>query len=145
MRTLDFFERELTKFFAVCSFIFLSVAAFAPVVGDYCPYLQQWHNISLGIDPWVDNQFQALHHIPWYSFCGHFYVSAPNAYGPLFNIYGLTSLIFPTIPRGHRLRSISHHCLEDRDKGSGASGSRFDGAYLALCRGSSEISYPFRW
>lgn len=98
-RALSLFERNLATFFAAYSLIFIAFAALSPIVGDYCPYLQQWHNVSVGLDPWLNDETQVVHHIPWVSFCGTFYATAPNAYGPLFNVYGMTSLIFPTIPR----------------------------------------------
>lgn len=98
-KILNVFEPNLARYFAVYAIIFLSVALFVPVIGDYCPYVQQWRNIWDGIDPWLRDDTQLVHHISWFHVCGQFFITAPNAYGPLFNVYGLTSVIFPTLPR----------------------------------------------
>src|SRR5579863_1562598 len=98
-KILDLFEPNLAKYFAVYTVLFIAVALFAPVIGDYCPYVQQWRNIWDGLDPWLRDDAQAVHHISWLNICGQFFITAPNAYGPLFNIYGLTSILFPTLPR----------------------------------------------
>jgi hypothetical protein len=93
-------EQHLGEFFLLHSFLFLGLAICSPVIGDYCPYLQQWHNTYLRLDPWANyGNLKPIVHIPWFNFCGNYYITARNAYGPLFNVYGLTSIIFPTIPR----------------------------------------------
>jgi hypothetical protein len=96
---LNVFEPNLEKYFVAYAVIFIAVALFGPVIGDYCPYVQQWRNIWDGLDPWLRDDAQVVHHISWLNICGPFFISAPNAYGPLFNVYGLTSILFPTLPR----------------------------------------------
>lgn len=104
----ELLERNLTTFFFVFSFLYIAVAIFSPLVGDYCPYLQHWKNVYLGLDPWI--LYQIVHELPggrWINFCSHSftqigphdYIVWANTYGPLHNVYGLTSIIFPTIPR----------------------------------------------
>ncbi len=99
-KTLQLLERHLGAFFLLYSLLLLGLAIYSPIVGDYCSYLQQWHNVYRGFDPWANNANpREIVHIPGFSFCGHYFYLARNAYGPLFNVYGLTSIIYPTIPR----------------------------------------------
>jgi Glycosyltransferase family 87 len=99
-KTLQLLERHLGAFFLLYSLLLFGLAICSPIVGDYCPYLQQWHNVYHGLDPWAMNgNLKQVVHIPWFNFCGKYFFLARNAYGPLFNVYGLTSIIYPTIPR----------------------------------------------
>lgn len=96
--TFQLLERRLGLIFLVYGLLLLGLAIFAPITGDYCPYLLQWHHIYSGFDPWANRlDPREVAHIPWFNFCSYFF--ARNAYGPLFNLYGLTSIAFPTIPR----------------------------------------------
>lgn len=99
-KTLQLLERHLGAFFLLYSLLLFGLAIYSPIIGDYCPYLQQWHNVYHGFDPWANyGNLKQIVRIPWFNFCGDYYITARNAYGPLFNVYGLTSIIYPTIPR----------------------------------------------
>jgi hypothetical protein len=99
-KTLQLLEQHLGAFFLFYSLLLLGLAICSPIVGDYCPYLQQWHNVYHGFDPWaISANPKEVVHIPWFNFCAKYFFLARNAYGPLFNVYGLTSIIYPTIPR----------------------------------------------
>jgi hypothetical protein len=99
-KTLQLLERRLGAFFLLYSLLLFGVAVYSPIIGDYCPYLQQWYDVYRGLDPWADyGNLKPIVHIPWFNLCGDYYITARNIYGPLFNIYGLTSIILPTIPR----------------------------------------------
>ena len=54
-KTLQLLERHLGAFFLLYSLLLLGLAIYSPIVGDYCSYLQQWHNVYRGFDPWANN------------------------------------------------------------------------------------------
>ncbi len=93
-------ERHLGAFFLLYSLLLFGLAIYSPIIGDYCGYLQQWYISYHGFDPWTDYaNLKPIVRIPWFNFCGDYYITVRNIYGPLFNVYGLTSIIYPTIPR----------------------------------------------
>jgi hypothetical protein len=99
-KTLQLLERHLGAFFLLYSLLLFGLAIYSPIVGDYCPYLQQWFNVYHGFDPWaINGNLKQIVRIPRFNFCSDYFFLARNAYGPLFNVYGLTSIIYPTIPR----------------------------------------------
>jgi hypothetical protein len=79
-------QRRSSLWLALLSFAFLAVAALSGLIHDYFFYLQMWHEVRAGSDPWFI-VFGVNGAVPL------------NAYGPLFNTMAGLPSVNPRLPK----------------------------------------------